>query len=129
VLITPKSSPNIRTPKDIGNLTVIAFANGCSYRRRLEAWLGTANIHPDRVMEFQSYHAIIACVAAGAGVAVVPRSVISMTSAACDVNLVRLPAQSSKARTQLVWRPNHHSVALEALKRLIPSTSTRKKAP
>ncbi len=119
VLITPKSHPRVRAPRDIANLSVIAFASGCSYRRRLEAWLARARLHPDRVMEFQSYHAIIACVAAGAGIAVVPRSVIGMTSAAKEVNVVALPAEVSKARTQLIWRPGHHSVALEALKGLL----------
>src|SRR5487761_2284602 len=59
VLITPKSFGRIRSPKDIGKHTVIAFATGCSYRRRLEAWLATANVSPDRIMEFQSYHAIV----------------------------------------------------------------------
>ena len=49
VLVTPKSYPRIRSPKDIGKLTVIAFASGCSYRRRLETWLGAEKIHPDRV--------------------------------------------------------------------------------
>jgi DNA-binding transcriptional LysR family regulator len=119
VLVTPRSHPRIRTPRDIGNLTVIAFANGCSYRRRLEGWLGAAKVHPDRVMEFQSYHAILACVAAGSGIAVVPRSVIGMTSAAKDVNVVSLPAATAKAATRLAWRPSHHSVALEALRKLL----------
>jgi DNA-binding transcriptional LysR family regulator len=119
VLVTPRSYPRIRTPRDIGNLTVIAFANGCSYRRRLEGWLGAAKVHPDRVMEFQSYHAILACVAAGSGIAVVPRSVIGMTSAAKDVNVVPLPAATAKAATRLVWRPSHHSVALAALRKLL----------
>jgi len=122
VLVTPKSYPRIRTPRDIGKLTVIAFASGCSYRRRLEGWLGTAKVHPDRVMEFQSYHAILACVAAGSGIAVVPRSVIGMTSAAKDVNVVSLPAATAKAATRLVWRPSHHSVALEALKKLLAAS-------
>lgn len=128
VLITPKSFPRVRTPKDIGKLTAIAFAGGCSYRRRLEAWLETAKLHPDRVMEFQSYHAIIACVAAGSGFAVVPRSVIGMTSAANEVNIASLPAEISRARTLLVWRPGHHSVALEALKRLLKGLPGLKKA-
>src|SRR3954463_12127708 len=42
VLITPKSLGRIRSAKDLGNRTVIAFSTGCSYRRRLEAWLGAA---------------------------------------------------------------------------------------
>jgi DNA-binding transcriptional LysR family regulator len=123
VLITPKSQSQVRAPRDLGSLTVIAFANGCSYRRRLEAWLGAGKVHPDRIMEFQSYHAIVACVAAGSGIAVVPRSVLAMTSARAQVNVVKLPAQTANAKTQLIWRPNHHSVALEALKAIFAAGS------
>jgi DNA-binding transcriptional LysR family regulator len=119
VLITPKSFGRIRSPKDIGKRTVIAFANGCSYRRRLESWLAGAKVLPDRVLEFQSYHAIVACVAAGSGIAVVPRSVIEMTRAGSEVASTPLPSAIAKARTQLVWLPAHHSVALEALKALL----------
>ena len=115
VLITPKSSPRIRSPKDIGQRTVIAFATGCSYRRRLEAWLGQAV--PDRVMEFGSYHAIVACVAAGSGIAIVPRAVIRLVDAENGVALHPLPPDIAKARTLLVWRSGHHSVALGALQR------------
>lgn len=115
VLITPKSSRRIRTPKDVGQRTVIAFAAGCSYRRRLEAWLG--RVVPDRVMEFGSYHAIVACVAAGAGIAVVPRAVIRLVHAEREVATHPLPPEVAKARTHLVWRSGHQSVALTALQR------------
>jgi DNA-binding transcriptional LysR family regulator len=128
VLVTPRSSGAIRSPKDIGNRTVIAFAAGCSYRRRLEAWLAGARVLPDRVMEFQSYHAILACVAAGSGIAVVPRSVIAMTPAGREVAMTPLPRHIAAARTQLVWRAQHESVALEALKKLLPGAAELKKA-
>jgi DNA-binding transcriptional LysR family regulator len=118
VLITPKSFGQIRSPKDIGNRTVIAFSTGCSYRRRLEAWLGASKVLPDRVMEFQSYHAIIACVAAGSGIAVVPRAVIEVTRGRQNVTVTALPPNIAKTRTQLVWRRDHHSVTLEAMKNL-----------
>lgn len=72
-------------------------------------------------MEFQSYHAIVACVAAGSGIAVVPRSVIAMTRGAREVIVNPLPAAIAKARTQLIWRPEHRSVALEALQKLFES--------
>jgi len=119
VLVTPKSEGRVRSPRDIGNLTVIAFATGCSYRKRLESWLGSAKIQPERILEFQSYHAILACVAAGSGIAVVPKSVIGMTTVDKQLNIFRLPGEVARARTQLIWRANHQSVALEALKRLI----------
>ena len=30
-------------PADLGRSTLIAFAQGCSYRKRIEEWLGSAN--------------------------------------------------------------------------------------
>jgi DNA-binding transcriptional LysR family regulator len=116
VLIAPKSFPRIKTPRDIGHTTLIAFATGCSYRRRLEAWLGGAQVVPERVMEFGSYHAIVACVAAGTGIAVVPRSVLRVSRGERDVTAYPLPAAVAKARTCLVWPRGPQSIALEALR-------------
>ena len=116
VLIAPKSFPRVKTPKDIGHTTIIAFPTGCSYRRRLEAWLGRASVVPERVMEFTSYHTIIACVAAGAGIAIVPRSVIRSVLAKKDVVVNALPSDVSKARTLLIWCQGHQSMALTAMR-------------
>lgn len=127
VLITPRTVPRVRAPRDIGHATLIAFAAGCSYRRRLESWLGGSNVAPERVMEFGSYHAIVACVASGAGMAIVPRSVIAVSAGAREVRVHALPPAIAKARTYLVSRPGHRSIALEALQALLrrPSGSTR----
>jgi DNA-binding transcriptional LysR family regulator len=117
VLIAPKSAGKLTGAKDIGHRTIIAFGAGCSYRRSLEIWLGRAKIVPARVMEFTSYHAIVACVAAGAGVALVPRSVIRTVPAGRHVLVRSILGASSSARTMLVWREGHGSTALEALRR------------
>jgi DNA-binding transcriptional LysR family regulator len=115
VLIAPKSYPKIRSPKDVGRSTVIAFASGCAYRRRLEDWLARANVVPDRFMEFGSYHAIVACVASGAGIALAPRSVLKILNAG-EIAVYPLPADIAKARTQLIWRKDHRSTALTAMR-------------
>jgi DNA-binding transcriptional LysR family regulator len=116
VLITPTSFPQIKTPYDIGPRTVITFATGCAYRRRLEDWLAQAQVIPERVLEYSSYHAIVACVAAGAGLAIIPRSVIRTVLADQEVAVYPLPADVAQARTLLVWRQGHHSTALEAMR-------------
>ena len=128
VLITPRSFRKVKTPRDIGHTTLIAFATGCSYRRRLEAWLGDAKVVPERVMEFGSYHAIVACVAAGAGIAIVPRSVIRVSLAASGVATHALPATVSTARTFLVWRRGHRSIALDAMRAELPRLTSRSPA-
>ncbi len=116
VVIVPRGAAKVGRPRDVAGRTVIAFAAGCSYRRRLEEWLGGGGIVPGQVMEFGSYHAIIACVAAGTGIAIVPRSVLKVVDSHGGVDIGRLPPRSARARTMLVWRSGHRSIALEALK-------------
>jgi len=116
VLIAPASFPRIKAPRDIGRRTVIAFSSGCAYRRRLEDWLAAASVVPDRVLEFASYHAVVACVCAGAGIAVVPRSVLRAITLVGKLATYPLPSRISNARTMLVWRKGHRSSALDALR-------------
>ena len=116
VLITPKGHPRIDSPRDLAQRTVLAFTTGCSYRRRLEAWLARAGKVAERVMEYGSYHAIVACAAAGGGVAVVPKSVLRATGMEALVSVHPLPAKIAHARTMLVWRRGHQSSALDALR-------------
>ncbi|RZI40858.1 LysR family transcriptional regulator [Herbaspirillum sp. HC18] len=117
VLIASKNAPPVKTPKDLRKHTLIAFSTGCSYRRVLENWLAMSSVVPDRVLELASYHAIVACVAAGSGIAIVPRSVIGVMRAENDVAVYPLPERVSRAKTFLVWRSGHGSVALDAMLR------------
>lgn len=117
VLITGKDVPPVRRAPDLAGLTLIAFANGCSYRKRVEEWLGS--LLPARTLEFASYQAMIACVAAGTGFAVVPRSLLLALKAAQDVRQHELPARVRKNRTHLVWH-GEPSTSLQRLIELLP---------
>jgi DNA-binding transcriptional LysR family regulator len=114
VLITSKQTGKIRNAKDLGRTTMIAFAHGCSYRKRLEDWLGSENVLPERTLEFASYQGMIACVAAGTGFAIVPNSVLIALNATDKVNQHALPPRVSANRTHLVWR-GEPSLALGGL--------------
>jgi len=116
VLITPKGHRRVTRPQDIDERVVLAFTTGCSYRRRLESWLGRSSIVAERIMEYGSYHAITACVAAGGGIAVVPKSVLRTTGVEGQVAMHALPASVADAKTMLVWRAGHRSAALDALR-------------
>ncbi|WDZ81448.1 LysR substrate-binding domain-containing protein (plasmid) [Ensifer adhaerens] len=115
-LIAPLSMPPIRDACDVRGRTIIAFAAGCSYRRILEDWLAMSKIVPERVLEFASYHAIVACVAAGSGIAIMPRSVLRAVHAEGQVQISPLPPEVADVRTHLIWCPGHHSSALDALR-------------
>ncbi len=114
VLITPREVRQVRTARDLGRSTMIAFAQGCSYRKRLEDWLGSADVMPGRTLEFASYQGMIACVAAGTGFAIVPQSVLQTLQATQKVNQHPLPERVARNQTHLVWR-GEPSLALERL--------------
>lgn len=120
VLITGKDVAGVRRAADLEGRTLIAFANGCSYRKRLEEWLGASAVMPARTMEFASYQAMIACVAAGTGFAVVPRSLLLALRSAGDVRQHELPARVRRNRTHLVWNGTP-STALTRLQELLAS--------
>ncbi|MBK0391463.1 LysR family transcriptional regulator [Ramlibacter algicola] len=117
VLITAKDVTSVRRAADLAGLTLIAFASGCSYRKRVEEWLGTAAVMPARTMEFASYQAMIACVAAGTGFAIVPRSLLTALRATHDVRQHELPARVRRNHTHLVWHgtPSSALAQLQAL--------------
>jgi len=117
VLITARDVPAVRRAGDLAGRTLIAFAHGCSYRKRLEDWLGAAAVMPARTLEFASYQAMIACVAAGTGFAVVPRSLLVALKAAGDVRQHELPARVRRNHTHLVWNgtPSSALAQLQAL--------------
>ncbi len=80
-----------------------------------------------RSLEFSSYQAMIACVAAGTGFAIVPVSVPGALRATADVRQHALPERIRLNRTHLVWHGTL-SVALvrllEMLKKTSPSSSS-----
>lgn len=118
VLITSNKISRLHSPSDLGSSTMIAFAQGCSYRQCLENWLSNHNVIPQRVLEFASYQGMIACVAAGTGFAIVPVSVLSALQANEKVNQHALPKQVSSNKTHLVWRGQASSALTAFIKML-----------
>ncbi len=121
VLITPRLGKTIKMPKDLHKHTIIAFSTGCSYRRILENWLASSSIVPARILELSSYHAIVACVAAGTGMAIVPRSVLKVMHAEKEVLAHTLPDKLARVQTHLVWKTGSQSAALDALRQMLSS--------
>ena len=127
VLITAKDAPAVTRPAQLAGATLIAFANGCSYRKRLEEWLGAAAVMPARTLEFGSYQAMIACVAAGTGFAMVPRSLLLALRASSDVRQHKLPARVRRNHTHLVWN-GAPSTALARLQELLAARAEPERA-
>lgn len=103
VIITAKGMRPVKKPADVAGMTLIAFPDGCSYRRRMQEWLVPANVMPARTLEFASYQAMIACVAAGTGFALVPKSLLHALRTANEVQQHVVPQRIGRNHTHLVW--------------------------
>lgn len=116
VMVTPRGHRAIREANDIALSTLIAFERGCAYRQYVERWYAEHGLRPAHTLELGSYHAIIACVAAGAGVAVAPRSVLDLLPAGAQEVAIHPLGPLSAVPTLLIWRRGHGSAALDALR-------------
>jgi DNA-binding transcriptional LysR family regulator len=124
VLISARGAAPLRHPAELGGQTLVAFPHGCSYRRRLMEWLAEGGISPGRILELGSYHAIVACVAAGTGVAIVPAEVLDQAVLGSSVERHPLPARLRKNRTHLVWS-GEASASLRRLMDFLPKPHAR----
>jgi DNA-binding transcriptional LysR family regulator len=120
VLVAPQSFPPLENTSEISGRTVVAFETGCAYRRYLEQWLLKSGIVPGGIMAMGSYLAILACVSAGTGFAVVPQSVLDTVSMKGRFRRYSLPGDVARIKTLLAWRSDYHSTKLEAFKELLP---------
>lgn len=119
VLVTAPHVRSLSRLNGMKSLTLIAFAQGCSYRRIFDQWQGEQEISTSGTLEFTSYPAIVACVAAGTGIAIVPRSVLAGLKAARSVRAHRLPDHLARNRTHLLWHEGRESSALLRLRELL----------
>lgn len=118
VVISSLDHPPIRRASDVRDASLIAFPEGCAYRRLLQRWLGADSLAGRRALELGSYHAIVACVASGAGIALVPESVLD-TMPQAHVARHALPRALAEIRTPLVWRDGEISPPVLALRTLV----------
>ncbi|MFK0689117.1 LysR family transcriptional regulator [Mesorhizobium sp. IMUNJ 23033] len=108
------SSPRIRDLADLkamaGSpaLKVLAFRSGCSYRRRMDAFLATWGVTNVRWMELGTMDGIVGCVAAGVGVAMLPRAAVQDAADSGQVIVHQLSDNLRLAATVFVTRSNEY---------------------
>ncbi|MGX9772383.1 LysR family transcriptional regulator [Janthinobacterium aestuarii] len=110
-LLLPASEGQVRSAMDVRTRSLAAFPQGCTYRGIAEEVLGVAGSTQWQVQEMSSYHTMIACVAAGACVTLLPASVLWLSDA--PATLTTLPA--GEIDTVLVWRAGFDVPAFQHL--------------
>jgi len=98
---------------------VLVFENGCPHRKRLEDWYAKRGEMPERTVELGSYHAMLGCVVAGMGIALLPESVLATFPESKRLTIHRLPRGENRSETVLIWRKGAGSPNIQALKQVL----------
>jgi DNA-binding transcriptional LysR family regulator len=119
VLVTSAAHPPMDPAAGQVPKTMIVFEHGCPHRRRLEAWYASRCEMPERTIELGSYHAMLGCVLAGMGAALLPRSVLDTFPESRRLHVHALPQGEDRLRTLLIWRKGVSSPKIDALARIL----------
>lgn len=101
------TSPAFRTLDEVlarRDLKIVVLRLGCSYRQRLEEVLTRRGVVGLRKMEFGTLESIIACVSAGLGITMLPRSLIGPVWRDGRMAIHSLPMPESRTETQFIRR-------------------------
>ncbi|WP_315838230.1 LysR family transcriptional regulator [Bradyrhizobium prioriisuperbiae] len=105
--------------KDALPRTMIAFEPGCPHRARLENWFAQRGEMPERIIELGSYHAMLGCVAAGMGIALLPKSVLATFPDNMRLQVHKLPQGENRVDTVMIWRKGGGSPKILALQKVL----------
>jgi DNA-binding transcriptional LysR family regulator len=128
VIISAAGMPPIRSAQDVAGCALLAFEPGCPHRKRLEDWFGDQDVLPERLIEMGSYHAMLGCAAAGMGISLVPKIVLSTFPGRKQLTVHPLPPGQSHAQTVLIWRKGAGSPKIAALVEILKPTARITKA-
>lgn len=103
MLLLPPEEADVREAAEVRLRSLAAFRSGCTYRMMAEECLGIAGNTAWRIQEISSYHGMIACVAAGACVALLPASVLALAQLPTGLKTLKMGAVD----TCLVSRPGY----------------------
>jgi DNA-binding transcriptional LysR family regulator len=126
VIIAGAGHPPIRSPRDVKTQTMLAFETGCAYRLRMQQWFAQSGLAPARTIEITSWHAMLGCVAANMGIAVMPRILLSTFPDARYLSTHPLPAELNHAPTVLIWRKGARSPKIDALVEMLRENASKR---
>src|SRR5579871_2857687 len=118
VIVSAAGHPPVRK-KGPFPTSILAFEHGCPYRKRLENFYANQGEMPGRTVELGSYHAMLGCVVAGMGVALLPKSVLTTFPESKRIAVHRLPPGENRADIVLIWRKGASSPNIEALRQIL----------
>ena len=114
MIVAPVGHEVISHAGQVNGASIYAFRANCSYRRHFESWFHADRATPGKIHEMESYHGMLACVIAGAGLALIPRSMLESMPGHHQVEAWPLAENWRWLTTWLVWRRGAKTRHLEA---------------
>lgn len=115
VVVTARGVRSLDDLARRGDVKIVTFRAGCAYRHRLETILDRSGIVALRLLEFGTLDGILACVAAGIGVTMLPRAVVARAVRDGQVTVHELPPSDARVETVFIRRRDaFRSSALDA---------------
>jgi LysR family transcriptional regulator, cell division regulator len=105
VLVSKQQSLSI---EELTTRPLLLYNKGCGYRERLDSWMKSAGLLPNRIMEFGTFGTIIGSVAAGLGVTIIPESTITELVASGTVFSHNVPKPYDEITTIFIWRKDSY---------------------
>lgn len=124
VVVAPHGHPPVTCARDVNGSSLFAFRANCSYRRHFESWFHADRAMPGTIHEMESYHGMLACVIAGAGIALMPRSMLESMPGQHQVGAWPLAEKWRWLTTWLIWRRGMMTRQLEAFMTLLDRPAT-----
>lgn len=122
VIVAPADHAVITDARQVSGTSIYAFRANCSYRRHFENWFHDQLSLPGKIHEMESYHGMLACVIAGAGIALMPRSMLESMPGSHQVSISPLPEEWRFLNTWLIWRRGAKTRQLDAFIGLLEQT-------
>ena len=114
MIVGPAGHSPITRASEVNGASIYAFRANCSYRRHFESWFHADGAMPGKIHEMESYHGMLACAIAGAGLALMPRSMLESMPGHHQVASWPLAENWRWLTTWLIWRREAMSRPLEA---------------
>lgn len=111
VLVSGAKMADMPSAEELQTATFLAFRQGCSYRQRVELLLAHYGVYATRIFEFGTLDAMLGCVVAGMGYAVLPEKVIDSHRDRFQLYTYSLPADIGEVATYFIaqqkeaWSP------------------------
>jgi LysR family transcriptional regulator, cell division regulator len=104
VLVTERSGQGLDALLQVPDLKLVVLRAGCSYRARLEEMLARRGVVGLRQLEFGTIDGLVACVAAGIGITLLPRAIAAAAAREGRVSLHSLPPDEAMVDTLFIHR-------------------------